>query len=106
MTGYGIGEGRRRHAVAEVLSALPPKADKEQTPRLCAFVLSRRAGAGPAVRRGGFAERAACCARRERPRRRAADERDELAPPQSITSSARASSVGGTSRPSTFAVLI
>src|SRR5215475_14686231 len=36
---------------------------------------------------------------------RAADERDELAPPHSITSSVRASSVGGTFRPRTFAVL-
>ena len=39
-------------------------------------------------------------ARRERPCRRAADERDELAPFHSITSSARASSIGGTLRPS------
>jgi hypothetical protein len=45
------------------------------------------------------------CPRRERPRRRAAEKRDELAPPHSITSSARASSVGGTSRPSALAVL-
>src|SRR5262249_16097630 len=45
-------------------------------------------------------------ARRERPRhRRAAEQRDELAPLHSITSSARARSVGGTSRPSAFAVL-
>src|SRR5262245_45842838 len=46
-------------------------------------------------------------ARRERPsNRRAADERDEIAAPDhSITSSARASSIGGTSRPSAFAVL-
>src|SRR5262245_6532740 len=44
-------------------------------------------------------------ARRERPHRRAADERDEFAPLHSITSSARASSVGGTSRPSAFAAL-
>src|SRR6516162_5938962 len=44
--------------------------------------------------------------RRERPRRRrAADERDELAPPHSITSSARASRLSGTVRPSAFAVL-
>src|SRR5262249_21241149 len=44
--------------------------------------------------------------RRERPRRRAAKQRDEIAPPNhSITSSARASSVGGTSRPSALAVL-
>src|SRR5262249_2932236 len=42
---------------------------------------------------------------RERPRRRcAAEERYDLAPPHhSITSSARASSVGGTSRPSALA---
>ena len=45
-------------------------------------------------------------ARSERPRRcRAAEQRDELAPPHSITSSARASSVGGTSRPSALAVV-
>ena len=45
-------------------------------------------------------------ARRERPRRRrAAEQRDELAPFHSITSSARASSVGGTVRPSALAVL-
>src|SRR5262249_42505177 len=42
----------------------------------------------------------------ERPRCRGADEqRDELAALHSITSSARASSVGGTSRPSAFAAL-
>src|SRR5262245_50518345 len=45
-------------------------------------------------------------ARRDRPRsRRAADEAEELASPHSITSSAMASSVAGTSRPSVFAVL-
>src|SRR5262249_43236636 len=43
---------------------------------------------------------------RERPRgSRAAEQRDELAAFRSITSSARASSVGGISRPSAFAVL-
>src|SRR4029077_10808687 len=45
-------------------------------------------------------------ARSEWPRRRRApDQRDELAPPHSITSLARARSVGGTSRPSALAVL-
>jgi len=44
--------------------------------------------------------------RGEWPSRRAAEKRDELAPPHhSITSSARASSDAGTSRPSAFAVL-
>src|SRR5262245_31935292 len=42
---------------------------------------------------------------RKRPRRRLAEQRDELAPLHSITSSARPSSVGGTSRPSALAVL-
>src|SRR5262245_45595203 len=47
------------------------------------------------------------CARRDRPsRRRAAEQRDELAAgTHSITSSARASRVGGTSRPSALAVI-
>src|SRR5262245_60283625 len=45
-------------------------------------------------------------ARRARPRRRrTAEQRDELASPHSITSSASASSVGGTVRPSALAVL-
>src|SRR5262249_24948423 len=43
--------------------------------------------------------------RRERPHGRTANERDEVAPLHSITSSARASSVGGISSPSAFAVL-
>src|SRR5262249_14075575 len=43
--------------------------------------------------------------RRERPpNRRAAEQRDDIAAVHSITSSARASSVGGTSRPSILAV--
>jgi hypothetical protein len=49
---------------------------------------------------------AACCGRHERPRGcRAADERDELAAFHSITSSARASNVAGTSRPRILAVI-
>src|SRR6516164_6797800 len=44
------------------------------------------------------------CARRHRPHRRAAEQRDERAALHSITSSARASSVGGTSTPSARAV--
>src|SRR5262249_28421460 len=45
------------------------------------------------------------CARRERPRRRAAEQRDELAAFHSITSSARATSVGGMLSPNALAVL-
>src|SRR5262249_11898743 len=44
-------------------------------------------------------------ARRERPRRHAAEQRDELAPLHSITSSAATRSVLGTVRPSARAVL-
>ena len=43
-------------------------------------------------------------ARRKRPRSRTAEQREEVAPFHSITSSARASSVGGTVRPSILAV--
>src|SRR5262249_59707230 len=42
---------------------------------------------------------------RERPHGRTAEQRDERAPLHSITSSARASRVGGISRPRAFAVL-
>src|SRR5262249_18395728 len=44
-------------------------------------------------------------ARRERPRSRPAEKSDELAPSHSITSSARASSLSGTVKPSAFVVL-
>src|SRR6516165_11416585 len=44
-------------------------------------------------------------ARREGPRRRAAEQRDEVPPPHSITSSARCCKNHGTSSPSAFAVL-
>jgi hypothetical protein len=43
--------------------------------------------------------------RRERPRRGGAKQRDELAPPHSITSSAMASSLSGIVNPSALAVL-
>src|SRR5262249_21135245 len=43
--------------------------------------------------------------RRQRPRHRAADQRDDLAALHSIPSSARASTLGGISRPSALAVL-
>jgi hypothetical protein len=43
---------------------------------------------------------------RERPRHRAAKQHDEIAPLHSITSSASASSVGGTSMASALAVLV
>src|SRR5262245_7194636 len=62
----------------------------------------RRTGANESNHR----HRRLLCARRERPRGRATEQRDELAAHHhSITSSARASSEGGTSRPSAFPVL-
>jgi methylphosphotriester-DNA--protein-cysteine methyltransferase len=51
------------------------------------------------------ATKKACRARRDRPCNRcAAEQRDESAALHSITSSARASSIGGTVRPRAFAV--
>src|SRR5436309_9417235 len=59
-----------------------------------------------AAEKPGHRHRRLLRARRERPRRRcAANECDELAALHSITSSARASSIAGTSRPSAPAVL-
>src|SRR5262249_26542594 len=59
----------------------------------------------PAAQEPDHRRRRLLRARRERPRRRcAADKRGEGAPPDSITSSARASSVAGISRPSILAV--
>ena len=49
--------------------------------------------------------RSACCARDNRHHCPTAQKRDELAPPHSITSSARARRVGGTSRFRAAAVL-
>src|SRR5262249_33469045 len=60
---------------------------------------SRGAGKEPDHR-----HRCLLCARRERPRSRAAEQRDELAAFHSMTSSARASSVAGISRPRALAV--
>ena len=80
----------------------PPPASPAQTPQ-CDFASRRRRHRGLRVRR-----RAGLCPRApgKRPRRRAAEQCDELAPSHhSITSSARASSVGGTSMPSALAVL-
>src|SRR5262245_50388304 len=77
-----------------------------------AFLLARhrlaRASLNAHCGAGGFApvHRHLLRARRERPRSRRADEqRDELAPVHSITSSASASTRSGTARPSALAVL-
>src|SRR6516165_4533860 len=51
------------------------------------------------------ARRALLCPRDERPSNRTAEKRNELAPPHSITSSARASTDGGIVRPSALAVV-
>src|SRR5262249_27451564 len=59
----------------------------------------------PAVEKPDHGHRLLLRARRERPRHRAAEQSDELASLHSITSSARASSVAGTSRPKALAVL-
>src|SRR5262249_27507679 len=59
----------------------------------------------PAVQESDHWHRGLLCTRPERPRRRAAEAYKERAPPHSITSSARASSVVGISRPMALAVL-
>src|SRR5215471_4198560 len=71
--------------------------------------LRRRFVGRSAADKPDYGHRCLLRARRERPRGRTAEQRDEIAPLHlrgySITSSARASSVGGTVRPSAFAAL-
>src|SRR5262249_20557291 len=64
----------------------------------------RRIAGRNSAEESDYRRRRLLCVRRERPGRRAAEKRDELAAFHSITSSVRASSVAGTSRPSAFAV--
>src|SRR6516162_7947841 len=90
-----------------------PEVDRDITAfRVAELLQTPPEGVGEWVRRRGGYQHAderqfsrLLRARRERPRRCcAADERDERAPLHSITSSARAASVAGTSIPSVLAV--
>src|SRR5262249_8332876 len=80
---------------SSVIQALPKGIDS-----IC------EAGSWGASEKSDYWHRGLLRARRERPRRRgAAEQRDDLAPLHSITSSARARSVDGISSPSALAVL-
>src|SRR5262249_41952285 len=75
-------------------------------PRPQRFHLARSRGSGGEMQIPDPSNLCRLRARRKRPhRRRAAEQRDELPTLHSITSSARASTVAGTSRPSALAVL-
>src|SRR5262249_43933857 len=78
---------------SSVIEALPKGIDS-----IC------EAGSRGASEKSDYRHRRLLRARRERPRCSAANKHNELAPLHSITSSARASSVGGISRPSALAV--
>src|SRR5262245_34355590 len=111
-TAYQVGHERRQ---AIVLAAEPVILDDHvltlYVARFAEAFAERGCMAGRTIERatGDKADHWSCRllrARRERPRRcRPADKRDELPPLHSITSSARASSVAGMSRPSALAVL-
>src|SRR5262249_33956156 len=60
----------------------------------------------PAVEKADYRHCRLLCARGEWPSRRGSEQRNECAPPHSITSSAVAINAGGTVRPSALAVLI
>src|SRR5262249_4811105 len=70
--------------------------------KLCHDRRERRSGR--AAQQPDYRHRRLLCARRERPCCRAAEQRDELAPFHSITSSAATSSLSGTVSPSIVAV--
>ena len=112
LAAHQLGRQRRQPIV---LTFRPAEFDRDVLALDVAGFLSGPRGTRPRTRRVRRATPlsrnpitgiAGCCARAASgQRRRAAEQRDELAPPHSITSSARASSVGGTSRPSALAVL-
>src|SRR5262249_45585340 len=127
--GCGLGRERRR-GIADDQSYLPAKKVRHQRRRIPARVefdpdvlaldkacylqalaershVVRHVSERSAVQKSHHRHRRLLRTCRERPRSgRAAEQRDELAPvTHSITSSARASSVGGTVRPSAPAVL-
>src|SRR5262249_45291455 len=74
----------------------------EPTVKGCSHV--RRRIGGTRLEKADHWHRRLLCGRREWPRRRAAEQRDKLAAPHSITSSARCWSCHNTSRPSALAV--
>jgi hypothetical protein len=97
-----FGRARRRHTPPKSHCDLPHSRDRarriEKPTRCVPPQQQRAAAASPDELTPG------CCrVRRERPDRYAAEQRDELTPPHSITSSARATRVGGTSRPNALA---
>src|SRR5262249_50202866 len=97
LSGHAV-TSRIDHEILAVDEAEPPHLlEQREMMRRIAWT---RVQAAEAIDPPGF-----LCTRRERPRRRAADQRDELAAFHSITSSARASSLSGTSRLSALAVL-
>src|SRR5262245_12396658 len=82
------------------------EADLGQPPAKCSHKVPRVGGRRVAQKPNHRHPLALLRTRRNRPGRRPAEQGDELATPHhSITSSARASSVGGTSRPSALAIL-
>src|SRR6516225_3143494 len=84
-------------AQTEFLQGLRERYDARLTFRLVSAVVHQHADAAHSA---GLLRASA-----ERPCRCTAQERNELSPPHSITSSARTRSDGGTSRPRAFAVL-
>src|SRR5262249_32838992 len=102
---YGIGSGPARidpHVAANGPTQSRQLLQERPDPRLISRIVRSR------IQEYGDASHPLALLRayRERPcRRHAAEQRDEVPALHSITSSARASSIGGTSRPSALAVL-
>src|SRR5262249_20068254 len=97
--------GRGPADVDPNVAALDPSELLEPFPERCSSLLPFPVALGKSLQYSDAAYTLALLrARRERPRGRAAEQRDERAASHSIASSAMASSVGGISRPSAFAV--
>src|SRR5262249_41887569 len=103
-----IVSNRRRQSPIENRSQhcrRPPSRALESIPKPCGAELTFRIILGVEHQHADAAHAVALLPpRRERPRDRAAEQRDELAPPHSITSVAMASNPSGTLSPSALAV--
>src|SRR5262249_6422929 len=100
-----LAELRLSTVLVLALRAFHCRPRRKKRARCTARVTSRMVDASRFSCGGQDRHRRLLCPRCQRPpRRRAAEQRDELAPPHSITSSASASSLSGIWRPSVLAV--
>src|SRR6516165_8205481 len=97
--------GRRKASIDVDIAAFRPSTLFQPLPECRKASLACRIVLGERDEHADAPHPLLLCARRERPRGRAAEQRDEVAPRHSITSSARARKDSGIVKPIAFAAL-